>query len=266
MDANTQNVDLSSLMSDRIANPPAIVQKMDEIGSMRRQAIAQVAASTGIEAGLSARANSINQMLDEQATNLNTMFDFGAIMLTQTPRKESFDRKYDGKRPTKNIVPPVLVKGVDIFNQKSSNIITIADTSYKIEKPAALTYTAPNWRDYLYINTKPYTYKKPNSFLLPKNEGERAVWDQYVQKGWAEGQEQAQDMFNLGLDRLKHDFKGMVTYHILLAQGLVNPPEVISTNLGITGSNDGQEMTLASQEVKITVPAKLQSDPEKWKK
>ena len=55
----------------------------------------------------------------------------------------------------------------------------------------------------------------------------------------------------------------MLTYKILLKQGLITPTVVASSNLGVTGG--GNEMSINDQIYRITDHAQLDSNTKNWK-
>jgi defect-in-organelle-trafficking protein DotC len=236
--------DVNDLMADRIAKPAAIVQKA-EIPIIRLEAIQQAAVTVGAQGGMTKRAKALNEALNEQANRLDRIFDFNAMMVTQ------------------NVMAPVLTEGRETFSQNSEEEIRISDRMFKIEKNARFVPHPPTWRDYLQINTKMNKVEVPHQSLLPKTVEEKEVWNEWVMKGWNEGEGQANTIFAQGLARLKRDYSGMIQYKVLLKQGLVTAPIVAHTNLGTTGG--GNQMSLKDQVFRISVPSNLIADSKAWK-
>jgi defect in organelle trafficking protein DotC len=240
-----QAIDLSELMSSKIANPPAIVQKVEPSASIRMDTLQQTAAALGAQAGLLKRSVATNEMLLKEGNRLDRIFDFNAMMVY------------------KNVLAPVLTEGRSTYSQNSEDEIRLADRMYKIEQPAKFIPHPPTWRDYLQQNVTSTKVEKPHESLLPKTEDEKAVWDVWVQKGWSEGVLQSDAMFSQGLYRLKRDYSGMIQYKILLKQGLVSQPVVSQSNLGTTGG--GSQMNLQDKVYRISAPTNLIADPKAWK-
>jgi defect-in-organelle-trafficking protein DotC len=236
-------IDVNDLMADKIANPAAIVQKV-EVPMIRMEALQQTASALGAQAGLKRRAAQLNVSLEEKALQLDRIFDFNAMMVYQ------------------NVMAPVLTEGRATFQQNSEEEIRISDRMFKIERSARFVPHPPTWRDYLQQNTT-VKIETPHASLLPKNEGEKAVWNDWVKKGWVEGEEQANALFEKGVARLRRDYAGMIQYKILLKQGLVTAPIVAQTNLGVTGG--GTQMSLKDQVYRISVPTNLIADTQSWK-
>ena len=242
LDATTPP-DLSAYMSSKVAST-ATEMKEAAAASIRMDAIQETAASVGARAGLVHRSRQINaDILALGEARLDRMFDFSAMMLPD------------------NVIPPVLTEGKGAYAQNSETEIRTAGRMFKIEEQARFSPVPPTWRDYLLQREE--AVDTPHSSLLPKTPEERALWDNWVAKGWKHGVEQADSVFSAGLSKLKRDFKGMILYRILLAQGLVSAPQVANSNLGITGG--GRQMSIDDRIYKITVPSNLISDSKQWK-
>jgi defect in organelle trafficking protein DotC len=237
-------MELSDLMAERIMNPPAIVQKAD-ISNIRLEMLQSSAASLGAQAGLLKRAKATNATLEQEANRLDRIFDFNAMMVTT------------------NVLAPVLTEGRATYSQQSEDEIRLADRMYKVEQNAKFVPHPPTWRDYLQQNVSSTKPERPHDTMLPKNDQEKVVWDEWVKKGWAEGVSQSDAMFNQGLYRLKRDYTGMIQYKVLLKQGLVSQPVVSQSNMGTTGG--GAQMNLKDQVFRISVPTNLIADPKLWK-
>ena len=81
------------------------------------------------------------------------------------------------------------------------------------------------------------------------------MWEQGVAKGWRNGVEQAQEMFEQSLSVLNRDFKGMVLYHTLLLQNMITSPYASTASLGVTG--DQAIMRVNDKVTRITAQAEL---------
>ncbi len=219
------------------ANPPS------GVSNIRRQAIQDTALSLGAQAGLAWRSKQIDSMLANEQVYLSKVFDFNALILKN------------------NVLPPVLVEGGNTLNLASPDALRLADKVYKIQLPPRFVTTPPSWRDYLQLNFNPPN--PPSSTLLPKNEGERQLWNQYIKDGWNAGVTQANEIFSINLGRLKRDYSGMVLYRELLAQNMVTAPYVAKVDLGVTG--DSNMMRVNDQVLRITATSKLNTNAKTWK-
>lgn len=210
--------------------------------SFRVQALQDTALSVGAQAGLYWRSIEINQMLMDQSTTLDRIYNFNALLLPH------------------NVLPPVLAEGRDTLNLADPNTIRIADRTYAIVSQAKFVTTAPNWRDYLWMN-----YQKapvPDKSLLPKKSDEKKAWKKAVAIGWQNGINQANVIFSENTSRLTRDYNGMLLYSKLLSQHMVSAPYVATTNLGVTGG--GASMNINDQVLRITALPALLPNSEDW--
>lgn len=100
--------------------------------------------------------------------------------------------------------------------------------------------------------------------MRPKDDAERAEWRKNVEKGWAEGYEQADEVFEQDLNRLFADFSGMVRYRQLLAQGMVSAPFAQQVDRGITGDRKDASMRVGDRAVVITGVPQLITESQRW--
>lgn len=212
-------------------------------GGLRIKALQDTAMSLGAQGGLARTSEEINASLLKDRWYLETIFNFNGMMLSH------------------GVLPPVLVEGDNSLNLADPNTIRISDRTYKIVEQARFATTPPNWRDYLWMD---YSQPElPNKFLLPRDDEERDIWRKAIRLGWEKGVQQARDIFQQNLARLKRDFQGMLLYRKLLQQHMVSAPYVSKTNLGVTGSGD--DMRINDQVLRITELPKLQTDSDHWK-
>lgn len=211
--------------------------------SIRVMAIKETAFSIGAQSGLAYRAKDINMYLTRHARRLDKVYDFDSLMLEN------------------NVLPPILSEGHNLLNLANPAAIRVANTTYKIEKQAQFTTTAPTWRQYVWLD---YTLpERPNSAVLPKDDIERKAWDQYIYEGWQKGMEQADNIFSDNLARLKHDFTGIIRYRKLLAMNMVSPPYVSHTDLGITG--DKNQIRVDDRVLRIVALPELNIKSKEWR-
>ncbi len=214
-----------------------------KVNAMRATAVKQAALSLGAQAGLAARSKQLNLTLNQDASNLDRIFNFRALMLDD------------------NVLPPVLTQGDDPINEPDPNSLRLADKVYAIVSPPRFVTAPPNWREYLLMNYD--APDKPNSSLWPKGDAERDIWNDALTKGWDAGVKQANEIFSVNLNRLKRDYQGMVLYRILLAQNMVTPPFVAKANLGVTG--DANKIRINDQVLRIAATSELVPNAQKWK-
>jgi defect-in-organelle-trafficking protein DotC len=97
---------------------------------------------------------------------------------------------------------------------------------------------------------------------LPESKEEQAKWDEWFERGWQAGIDQADEIFQADLNKLSSDYQGMVRYRVLLTQGMVSPPYALQVDRGVTGG--GEEMRVGDRNVSITGLPALQSGAQQW--
>lgn len=214
----------------------------NQISPMRQEVLRDTAMSIGAQSGLAWRMSVIQNTLKQRERDMDRIFNFDALVLPN------------------HVLPPVLEEGRQAMNVASNDVIRLSDRTYRIVQQAAFVSHPPRWRDYLWQEyTKP---ERPNPSLLPTNKKERQLWAQYVKEGWNYGVEQADGVFSANLARLKRDYQGMVLYRVLLEQGMVSPPYVAHSHLGVTGG--GSEMRVNDQVLRITALPRLNAESKRW--
>lgn len=214
-----------------------------ELSGLRLKSLKDSAMSIGAQGGLAWASEKINLQLNQDSKYLETIFNFNAMVLSH------------------GVMPPVLEEGDNSLNLDDPNTIRVADRTYKIVQQARFATTAPNWREYLWLNySKP---ELPDRTLLPRSSEEQRIWQEGVRAGWAKGIEQSYSIFQQNMARLKRDFRGMVLYRKLLHENMISPPFVARTELGITGN--GSDMRVNDQVLRIVELPKLQTNSRNWK-
>jgi defect-in-organelle-trafficking protein DotC len=160
-----------------------------------------------------------------------------------------------------NVLPPVLLEGRNTLNLADTQTIRVSDRTYKVTKQARFITTPPNWRQYLWMDYKKPEY--PSQSLLPKTRQERKLWCIYVARGWRNGIEQANNILEESVARIKEDYSGMIMYRKLLAMNMVSPPYVSHTDLGVTG--DESEMHIDDRVLRITALPALNVNSKEWR-
>ena len=212
-------------------------------GKIREMALRETALSIGAQSGLAWRAKYIDDQLVKQTRNLDAIYDFNALVLEH------------------NVLPPVLLEGRNTLNLADTQTIRISDRTYKVTKQAHFITTAPDWRQYLWMDYKPP--EAPHISLLPNTKEERQIWVSCVEKGWNNGVEQANTILEESIARIKEDFTGMILYRKLLAMNMVSPPYVSNTDLGVTG--DADEIHIDDRVLRITALPALNVNSSEWR-
>lgn len=218
------------------------IEEASKINKVRLAAIRTTAASLGARGALAWRATHIDAALKAEGGYLDHVYDFNQILIRD------------------NVLPPVLTSADNTLNLANDAAIRLADRTYRIVSPARFVTAPPTWRTYLWLG-----YKKPevpDFSLLPRNNPEVIVWNEYLVRGWKQGLAQANEIFSSNLSRLTRDYLGMVMYRKLLAQKMISQPYVASASLGVTGN--ANELRIDDQIMRITQRSKLNPDSKAW--
>ena len=236
-----QLVSMDDLLSAKIASTENA--KKSAVSELRKQAIIEIATALGTSSGLAYRIRERRIELDKISGQMDATFDFTKLTIDN------------------GVMAPVLTEGLSNYAQESDDQVRIADKIYKIEAQAKFVSVYPDWRSYLSF-TFP-TYDTPSSAYLPKDDGEKLIWDESVKKGWTQGLRQADSIIESSFNRLVRDYMGMIKYKILLAEGLITPTIIAGQNLGVTGG--GREMAINDQIFRISDHSALNPTVKDWK-
>ncbi|NBX74631.1 MAG: type IV secretion system protein DotC [Alphaproteobacteria bacterium] len=214
---------------------------------IRDDAQYEAALSYGARGGLAWRTFEIQRRLAEQENYLGRIFDFKRLLINS--------------QSGLLIEPPIVTEAEQaVIVGASGQEAAVADKVYRINQGAKIVTAPRNWR--LYLERDWGTVDPPPKLLLPKNAGERARWRVWVKEGWDAGVAQADDIYQADLDRMNHDFVGMVRYRELLAQGMISAPFALAENRGITGG--GSEMRVGDRGLTITGQPELIPQGQTW--
>lgn len=211
--------------------------------NIRVMAVKETALSLGAQSGLANRAKEINAFLAHHARHLDKVFNFESLILEN------------------NVLPPVLLEGRNTLNLASPETIRVSDRTYKIDKQARFVTTAPNWRQFIWLDY--HLPEPPDKSVLPRTPEEQRAWVKYTKKGWQKGKEQADVIFADNLARLRQDYTGMIRYKKLLAMNMVSPPYVARTDLGVTG--DSNQIHIDDRTLRITALPGLKPNSSEWR-
>lgn len=230
---------LEDVKSGRSLRGPAPVEPL------RAEALKESALAYGARAGWYARTREINRMLDREAGRLDALFPFGPLLLAH------------------GVIPPVLQTARDTVRKHSNTQLRFADAIYHLVTPARLAVAPPDWRTYLYAPAvKP---EPPDETLQPDRAkaAEVALWEHAVERGWHHGVRQANHAFEVQLNRLERDLRGMVLYRELLAKGMVTAPRLTEQWQGIT--QQGPTLRINDRVLEIQRNAGFVADNQRWK-
>jgi defect-in-organelle-trafficking protein DotC len=157
--------------------------------------------------------------------------------------------------------PPIVSEADDasVVNDRGQQA-AVAERIYRINQNARIVTVPRTWHAYLERDWGDVT--PPPQILLPQDDDERDIWREAVNEGWKEGYQQADDIFQSDLDRMVHDYTGMVRYRTLLAQGIITAPFAAHEDRGVTGG--GNEMRVGDKSITITGASQLNPKAERW--
>ena len=225
----------------------------DDVGApgkglqLRKEALKEAALSYGARGGLARHTWEIAQQLKVNDSALSRTFDFSKLLIPVSAGLL--------------MEPPIVSEADDasVVAERGQNA-AVADVVYRINQNARIVTRARDWHTYLERDWGEVS--PPPSQLLPADSDERDLWKKWVDEGWQAGWQQADDIFQADLERLTHDFTGMVRYRVLLAEGMITPPYANHEDRGITGG--GSEMRVGDRAVTITGLAQLNPQGKRW--
>lgn len=224
--------------------------KLTESGlpiDIREDAVKEAALSYGARGGLAWRTFYIRQEMEGRARYMDKVFDFRQLLI---PAQSGL-----------LIEPPIIGESVDamIIDAGGTNA-AVADRVFNIGRNARIVSAPRTWRAYLEREWGEVT--PPPDILRPETKEEREKWVAWVEKGWKQGIDQANEIFQDDLNKLVADYQGMVRYRMLLSQGMVSPPYALQTDRGVTGG--GNEMRVGDRALSITKPSSLKPKTQEW--
>jgi len=215
----------------------------------RADTLYQAAITYGAQGGLAARAFAINEMLRRYEGTLDSVYNFGVLVLP-----------LGGGRTLMR--PPIVTQAQLAFALgEGGQVARETACIYQITREAQLSSAPPNWRSYLVRHWLPPT--RPSEAVLPRSDQEVAYWNKWVAEGWGEGEKQGVEIFLADLGRLQRDIVGMARYRVLLRAGLVEQPRIVFQNSRVNGG--GNELRAGDRIVRIRDQPGLRADPRHWR-
>lgn len=214
---------------------------------IREDAQRDAAISFGARGGLARRTFEIRREIGQSTAQLTSIYDFRRLLIA-APNGLAIE-------------PPIVTEALHaLIISDDGQEAAVSDRVVSIIENAKIVSTARDWRQYLERNWG--DVELPPQVLLPRTEAEREKWRSWVATGWDLGKRQADEIFQIDLDRLNRDFTGMVRYRELLAQGMISEPFPAHEVTGVTGTAD--KMYIGGGQVNITGPSELELRPERW--
>lgn len=214
---------------------------------IRKEAVKEAAISYGARGGLAWRTYHIRKELDHRASYMDQIFDFSRLLIPA---------------PSGLLIEPPVVSEAEnaMIINGGGREAALADKVLNITKNARIVSVGKSWRNY--VEREWGDVAPPPDILRPESAEERKNWEKWVKEGWKQGVEQADEIFQLDLNQLVADYRGMVRYRMLLAQGMISPPSALQIYRGVTGG--GNEMRVGDRAVEITGMPELVPSAEKW--
>lgn len=254
--------EIQSITSDDLVRPPKLgilldvpdapkfgkkAEKDEMPLDIRRDALEEAAISYGARGGLSMRTWEIRKELALRDRYLDDVFDFNQLLI---------------KAPSGFLIePPVVSESINAtLIGTGGQQAAVSDKIYNIIANVKIVSISRSWRTYLERQWS--EVEPPPNILYPRNKKEREDWERNVAKGWELGFQQANEIFEDDLNRLLADFRGMVRYRMLLAQGMISAPYALQTDRGVTGG--GEEMRIGDRAIEITGVPQLLSGADEW--
>jgi defect-in-organelle-trafficking protein DotC len=209
---------------------------------IRIQAVHDAALSYGARYGLQWESERVNAFTQSQTRILDQVYNFNELIMEH------------------NLVPPVVRIADASLHLSNPDSIRLSDRTIEIIHPAHFVTTPPSWRHYLLQNYG--DLELPNQSLLPKNEQERAIWDDAIVEGFEQGIKQSKYIYEESTGKITEEYVGMVLFHHLLAQNMISKPKVGQASLGITGNN--KKIRINDQLLRITSHSDLNARINEW--
>lgn len=214
-------------------------RKETAVTRLRPSAIRDAARMTTFQTAIAWRYGKLIEAVDSHAAIMETAFNFTPLMMTQGDAL---------------IMPPVLTRAGASMCIDDDGTATTASTTYEMLQKARYVPVAPHWRSYLMTDNFPEP-EQPNPAVLPQDGRERAIWRAAVREAWAQGVEEADNLFTDNVSRLVRDYRGVLLYHLLTAQHLLSRVRTADADLGVRVTGDGNRMNLGQKVYRITEPS-----------
>ena len=245
-------LDLKGIPDSKTFKPEEVDSEIEDLGdgmvNVRKNAIQEAALSYGARGGLAFGTYHVRVELEKRAAYMDKVFDFRRLLI---PAPSGL-----------LIEPPIVSESEDILEiDISGQEAAVVDRMYNINLNARIVTAPRTWRQYLERTWDSVTM--PPDLLRPADDEEREIFEEYVEKGWEEGLEQADEIFNQDLNQLTADFEGMVKYRKLLAQGMISKPYALQVDRGVTGGGD--MMRVGDRAIQITGNSQLVTGYQQWK-
>ena len=156
---------------------------------------------------------------------------------------------------------PSVVEANRVYEQRNDTSARTVKVSYTIEKPSRIVPQPPTWRDYLSRTVD--TPQEPHAAIFPRTPIELKEWNKQLGRGWDEGVDQANTVFEHDLRRLSKDVEGMYRFRKLLTMGVLSMPKIGSSEYATISFDDGRTLNINDVVYENTAEAEF-SELDKW--
>lgn len=215
------------------------------VSMVRRSILVDAAQRLGTQAGLADRAKLILAEVDSRKSSLDRRYRFQQLIIDAA------------------LLPPVIVETRDAVSLEQQ-VMRVAKSTYRIEEPPRFVDYAPTWRDWLTMGLM--GLQAPvglSADEVPKDAGERALWEMEVRKAYAEGERQAQKIFEVNLATLNRTYDGMRTYYDLYERKMISAP-VLASSTDVVTQDDADTIAVGSTVFRVTVNPAFVTESHKW--
>lgn len=237
----TMNNNIGDTVSNTFADASIEPKKehKNDFALLRPNAIRDAAQLVAIQTAMKWRYEELLSETHRYAYLLDSAFNFIPLLMTHEEA---------------TVMPPILAKSQSSLRIDKDTVVTVANTSYEMLAKAKYISVTPNWRTYLMIDSFPEP-EEANPDLLPKNNYELKIWRSAFNQAWLEGVSQADELFLQNISQLVRDYKGVMLYHILLAQNLLTKTQMAASKA--TTNISKNKMHIGQKVFRITSPSRF---------
>jgi defect-in-organelle-trafficking protein DotC len=186
----------------------------------------------GFQRGLAWRYGAIMEAVKRKGHVVSAIFDFAPLLIDRS------------------VLPPVIAWTGKAMTVDSPASATAVDARYVMVAPARIVSVPPTWRDYLEMVQESL---EPAPELAPAEDKEVPLWKAAVTRGWNEGAAHADRVFEMNMDRLVADYRGMLRFRMLVEKGLASMPVLARGDVG--DRSEGDALDIGRTDYRLTVPA-----------
>ncbi|MBO4335527.1 MAG: type IV secretory system conjugative DNA transfer family protein [Desulfovibrio sp.] len=208
-------------------------QKPKSMG-LREKSLEQAARVYGFQRGFAWRYTKLYAALQARSQEFAKIFDFRRLLLPG------------------RILPPVIRWSGPATRIISDTQASHVEAEYRIVAKARFVAEAPGLESYFRVDC---AVLEPESVLLPRDAGERSLWQKALTRGWHEGSAHALTVFDQNMAKIVGDFRGILQFLRLQNMGLVSLP-VLEQNQPTIQVKD-EVLALDAQSFRIRLPARF---------